>query len=140
MAPAEGDPGDEEGEKSLVHGTAAHPPGKLAISLESLAISRCGSPPTRTILFRLAAPTAIDRSRRGSRQVRARSCNRASLACPSYAGAVTEALIVRSPSALVTIPSRRSDLARGDSRIATRRPSRVGVIGPSSKIFEHQIS
>jgi len=91
----------------------------------------------RTILFRLAAPTTIDRSRRATRQARARSCNSASLARPSRARAVTEALSVRPPSAVEAMPSSRSYFARGDRRIATRRPSRVGTIGPLGKVFEH---
>jgi len=112
----------------------SHLPGKLAISLESLAISSSGSPATCTILFRLAAPTTIDRSRRGSRQARARSCSSASLACPFCAGSVTEALTARPPFAVAMMPSRRSDLARGDRRIATLRPLRVGASGPSQKV------
>ena len=119
---------------------SSHPPDKLAISLESLTISSFGSPAMCTILFRLTAPTTIYRSRRGSRQARARSCNSASLACPSCAGAVTEALIARPPSAVAIMPSRRSDLAAGDRRIATLKPLRVGAIGLSGKVFEHQIA
>ena len=112
----------------------SHRPGKLANSLESLAISSCGSPAICTILFRLVAPATIDRSRRRSRQARARSRNSASFACPSCAGAVTDALSTRPPSAMATMLSRRSDLPRGDRRIATRRPSSIGVSGPSQGV------
>ena len=112
----------------------SHRPGKLANSLESLAISSCGSPAICTILFRLVAPATIDRSRRRSRQARARSRNSASFACPSCAGAVTDALSTRPPSAVATMLSRRSDLPRGDRRIATRRPSSIGVSGPSQGV------
>src|SRR5216683_122681 len=83
-------------------------------------------------------PATIERSLRGSRQARARSCNSASLARPSSAGAVTEALTTRPPSAVAAMPSRRSDLARGNSRIATRSPSCASFSGSSAKIFEHQ--
>src|SRR5262249_24540158 len=71
--------------------------------------------------------------------VRASSCNNASLARPLSAGAVTDALMTRPPST-AAMASSRSAFARGDSRIATRRPSRVTVKGPSDKIFEHQIA
>jgi len=118
----------------------SHLPGKLAISLESLAISWCGSPATCTVFLRLAAPATIEKSRRGSRQTFARSCSSASLARPSRAGAITAALTTRPPSAAGERPSRPSDRARGDRRIATRTPSRVGIIGPSGKVFEHQIA
>src|SRR5208282_3364483 len=118
----------------------SHPPSKLAISLDSLVRSWCESPATRTILLLLPAPAASEKSRRGRRHTWERSCNSASLARPSCAGAVTETLIARPPSAVAAIPRSPSDLARGDRRITTRTPSRVGVIGPSSKIFEHQIA
>jgi hypothetical protein len=53
---------------------------------------------------------------------------------------VTEALITCPPSGATETRIRRLDFARGDRRIATRKPPRIGVSGPSSKIFEHQIA
>src|SRR5215472_14483627 len=82
----------------------------------------------------------MERLRNGKCQVYARSRSSASLARQPCGGAVTETLIARPPSAVAAIASRRSALARGDSRIATHRPSRVKVIGPSSKVFEHQVA
>src|SRR5262249_46978392 len=118
----------------------SHAPGRLAISADSLVISWCGSPATCTILLRLEAPAMIERSRRGKCQASARSCNNASLACPSRAGAVTKTFSGRPPSAAAPMPSRRSNFARGARRTATRMPSPIRIRGWSGKGFEHQIA
>src|SRR5260370_5115492 len=82
----------------------------------------------------------IERSRRGTHQTRATTCNSASLARPASAGAVTVALSTCRPSAAAATATRRSLRARGDSRIATRRPSPATFKGPSDKGLEHQIA
>src|SRR5260370_25288185 len=82
----------------------------------------------------------IERSRRGTFQALASNCNSASLARPASAGAVTVALSTCRPSAAAATATRRSLRARGDSRIATRRPSPATFKGPSDKVLEHQIA
>src|SRR4029450_2762811 len=82
----------------------------------------------------------IERSRRGTCQARASNWRSASLARPSWAGAVTDAFSTRRPSAEMAIPIRRSALACGDRRTVTRTPSPATINGPSDKVFEHQVA
>src|SRR5438876_575676 len=137
MAAAKGGSGDDQRKQASGHPVL---PGKPAIAPASWALSHCGSPATRTVLFRLASPATIERSRRGNSQARASRRNSASLARPSRAGAVTVAFRVYSPAAEAARPISRSVLAPGDRRTATRRPSRIRVTGPSGKVFEHQVA
>ena len=107
---------EQFGDPLLTKGGARMQPTALALDLIEQArpmlggIQRVLSPQhifdaaSSRRVFRLAAPATIDRSRRGTRQARARSRNSASLARPSSAGATTEALTTRPPSAAAAMP------------------------------------
>src|SRR5215469_14072081 len=116
-----------------------YPPDRRAISELIFSKSCRGSPATRTTLSRPVEPTMIEKSRRDKCHMRASKRSRASLARPASAGAVTVALSM-APLPDATTPNSRSLRDRGESRIATRRPSRATVTGLSDKVFEHQVA
>src|SRR5215469_17176084 len=139
MAAAEGDPGNYQRDEAVAH-CASRLTGRRPISGAIFSISCSGSPATRTALLRLVNPLMIERLRSGMCHTLASNCNSASFARPASAGAVTAALSTRPPSAATSIATRRSALARGRRRMATRRPLPAMVIGPSDKVFEHQVA
>src|SRR5262249_28173305 len=93
-------------------------------SAVSRVIKATGSPAMCTSLSRLLAPAMSDRSRRASRHSLDSSRSNPSLAWFSTGGAVTA--ILNLPAA---IPSMRSALARGVSRMASRTPSAATLRG-----------
>src|SRR5215469_13104320 len=117
-----------------------HHPGREPIAGMIFFTRCCGSPAMLTALLRLLRPRAIERSRRGMCHALASNCNSASFARPASADAFTAALSTRPPSTATPIATRRSALARGTRRIATRRPLPAMVSGPSDKVLEHQVA